>query len=119
MSLFTHWVCFDCRKSFHKKPSEDSWKCPQCANLMTDMGVYFEPPKRQAKEKWKIVKLLAENNYKYLREGHKVFIEKFILDNRNPSFERVKEVIENEKKLKEEIRIQRKKKEKKLWKKQK
>jgi hypothetical protein len=114
MSLYTHWVCFDCRKSFHKKPNETTWKCPQCTNAMTDMGVYFEPPRRQAKEKWRIIKLLAENNYKFTREGHKVLIEKFIFGGKNPSFERVKEAIEAERNSREQTRILQKKKEKKF-----
>ncbi|HEX8250648.1 MAG TPA: hypothetical protein VF599_20915 [Pyrinomonadaceae bacterium] len=78
---------------------------------MTDMGVYFEPPPRRALEKWKIVKLLAENNYKFVREGHKVLIEKFICGGKNPSYERVRETIETQKKRREENRISERKKE--------
>ena len=93
MSLYTHWVCLDCRKSFHKKPSDLAWKCPDCAKPMTDMGIYFEPPKRQALKKWQIIRLLAERNYKFQTEGSKVYIEKIILGEKNPSLKKVKEAI--------------------------
>ena len=93
MSLYTHWVCFDCRKSFHKLPNETAWKCSECANLMTDMGVYFEPPKRQAKKRWEIMKLLAENGYKFQTEGSKFYIDAFILESKNPSIIRIRELI--------------------------
>lgn len=120
MSLFTHWVCFDCRKSFHKRPSEMAWKCPDCANPMTDMGVYFEPPVRQALRKWKVMQVLGENGYKFQREASKSFIESYVLITKNPSPERVKEIIEFRKKEEIEFKIkERLSWEKKFWRKQK
>ena len=53
--MSTHWACFDCRKSFAKEGSETLRKCSDCARPMTDMGPYFELPRKAA------VKALAGN----------------------------------------------------------
>lgn len=97
-----------------------AWKCPDCARPMTDMGVYFEPPIRQALKKWKVMRILGENGYKFQREGSKSYIESYVLITKNPSPERVKEIIEFRKK--EEIKFKIKERlswEKKFWRKQK
>ena len=74
---------------------------------MVDMGIYFEPPRKQAKRKWAVIELLAENGYKFQTEGAKVFIEKFVLGAKNPGFLQVKETIEAE----NQARIKRKQQE--------
>src|SRR5262249_45931802 len=84
MSLYTHWVCFECRKSSHNLPVPDSEKrknrrCPDCGEQMRDMGIYFEAPRKQARKAWAILRLLAENGYIFQTEGSKSYIEHFIL----------------------------------------
>jgi hypothetical protein len=63
---FTHWACFDCRKSFAKEPlDEGARKCPECAEPMTDMGAYFEPPRKLNVKRWAVMKILADYDYKF------------------------------------------------------
>jgi len=120
MSLFTHWACFDCRKSFHKRPSETAWKCPDCTKPMTDMGIYFEPPVRKALKKWKVLRVLGENGYKFQTEASRFYIEEYILIEKNPSPEWVRKVIKFRKRERVEFEIkQRLRWEKKFWRKQK
>ena len=98
MAKFTHWVCFECRKSFGNFPNaEQSRKCLECKKLMADMGIYFEPPRRQAKKAWAVMQLLAENGYKFQTEGNKAFIEWEILASKRPRIEDVKQRIEQDK----------------------
>jgi len=106
MSLYTHWAYFDCGKSFHQLPQPQSRldkavatdKCPRCRKEMYDMGVYFEPPPRRAKQSWFVMQLLAENGYSFQTEGAKAFIDHFILCSKNPRPRAVQERIESEKK---------------------
>ena len=91
---FTHWVCFDCRKSFAKEPigkDETPRKCPECAKPMIDMGAYFEPPRKLSVKRWTVMKVLADYGYKFQSEGSKAHIKAFILQTKNP---RVADVIE-------------------------
>lgn len=110
MSLYTHWVCFDCRKSFHRPPvgeEELERKCPECQKAMIDMGIYFEPPRRQAKRAWEIVRLLSENGYRFQDEGDKAYIDTFILggwDNRIKAVSEFPKKPYNKRPRKEEIR---------------
>ena len=44
MSLYTHWACFECRKSFHYLPNakgglKEKRKCPECRKDMYE-GVH-------------------------------------------------------------------------------
>lgn len=94
MSLFTHWVCFDCRKSFHKLPNEEAWKCPECTKPMIDMGVYFEPPRRQGIRRWEAMRVLAQNGYRFHTEGNAYFIEKNILIMKSPNPENIRRKLE-------------------------
>ena len=92
MGLYTHWVCFDCRKSFHNLPARDTTgrtespkrKCPECGEEMRDMGVYFEPPRRQAKKAWAVARLLAENGYRFQTEGAVDYIRAYIMGGKRP-----------------------------------
>ena len=109
MSLYTHWACFECRKSFHNTPALDSEqgkerRCPDCGQQMRDMGIYFEPPRRQARKAWAIMRLLAENGYSFQREGSKSYIEHFILASKRPRIQDVIERIEQEKRRMTELR---------------
>ena len=105
MSLFTHWTCFNCRKSFHRRPLENQTtsettqgrKCPDCTKPTVDMGVYFEPPLRRATKQWATMQLLAENGFKFQTEGSKAYIEAFILRAKRPRVSDVCETIAAEK----------------------
>ena len=104
MSLYTHWACFDCRKSFHNPPleSEEKRKCPECGKAMLDMGVYFEPPHRQARKSWAIVQFLAQSGYKFQTEGDVAYIKTFILGAKRPRIEDVRRNVELAKRSAEE-----------------
>jgi len=99
---FTHWACFYCRKSFAKEESDVPRKCPECAKLMTDMGAYFEPPRKLNVKRWAVMKVLADYGYKFQSEGSKVYIKTFILQAKNPRIADVIERIELEKQRKRE-----------------
>ena len=64
---------------------------------MRDMGIYFEPPRRQARKAWAIMRLLAENGYTFQSEGGKALIERFLLGTKRPRIQDVVERIEQEK----------------------
>jgi hypothetical protein len=89
--MYTHWACFDCRKSFSKEASETPRKCPDCAKPMTDMGPYFEPPRKAAVKRWQVMKLLAGNDLRFNSKDAKNFIDDRILIVTNP---RINDVIE-------------------------
>ena len=98
--MFTHWACFDCRKSFAKEPvvkDASARKCPECAKPMIDMGAYFEPPRKLSKKRWEVMKVLADYGYKFQSEGSKAYIKSFILQAKNPRVSDVIERIEAEK----------------------
>jgi len=88
---FTHWVCFDCRKSFAKEENATPRKCPECAKPMTDMGAYFEPPRKLNVKRWAVMKVLADNGYKFNTKDTQIYIQNRILQAKNP---RVADVIE-------------------------
>jgi hypothetical protein len=79
-------------------------RCPDCGEQTRDMGIYFEPPRRQARKTWAIMRLLAENGYSFHGEGSKSFIEHFILGSKRPRIQDVIERIEQEKRLKAVLR---------------
>ena len=111
MSLFTHWACFNCRKSFHRRPLENQptsevRKCPDCAKPTVDMGVYFEPPTRRATKQWATMQLLAENGFQFQTEGSKAYIEAFILRAKRPRVSDVRETIAAEKLAREASKIE-------------
>lgn len=95
---FTHWACFYYRKSFAKKPlREGVRKCPECAEPMTDMGAYFEPPRKLNKKRWAVMKILADYGYKFQSEDSKYYIQNRILQAKNPRLADVIERIEEHK----------------------
>lgn len=95
--MYTHWACFDCRKSFAKEPSANGRKCPECAELMIDMGAYFEPPRKLNKKRWEVMRVLADNGYKFNDKDSRVYIQNRILQAKNPRVVDVIERIESEK----------------------
>lgn len=57
-----HYACFNCRKTFKRRFRKDvkngesfvfEAKCPDCMELMADMGLDFESPKKDDVKKWK------------------------------------------------------------------
>ncbi|CAN5432922.1 hypothetical protein BH18ACI1_BH18ACI1_08220 [soil metagenome] len=89
--MFTHWACFDCRKSFAKDESDVPRKCPECAKAMTDMGAYFEPPRKLNKKRWEVMKVLADSSFRFNTKDSFIFIQNRILQVKNP---RIADVIE-------------------------
>jgi hypothetical protein len=71
---------------------------------MRDMGIYFEPPRRQARKAWAIMRFLAENGYSFQTEGSKSYIEHFILASNRPRIQDVVKRIEQEKQRITELR---------------
>lgn len=103
MSLYTRWACFDCRKSFAKDVSETPRKCPECTKPMIDMGAYFEPPRQLNKKRWEVMKVLADNGYRFNDKDSRVYIQNRILQAKNPRVVDVIERIEEEKQRKREL----------------
>jgi transposase-like protein len=95
--MYTHWACFDCRKSFAKDASADARKCPECARAMIDMGAYFEPSRRLNKKRWEVMKVLADYGYKFNDKDSLTYIRNRILQVKNPCVADVIERIESEK----------------------
>ncbi len=100
MSLYTHWACFDCRKSFAKDASDVPRKCPECAKPMIDMGAYFEPPRKLNKKRWEVMRVLADYGYKFNTKDSKIYIQNRILQAKNPRLADVIERIEWERERK-------------------
>lgn len=98
--MFTHWACFDCRKSFAKEASEIPRKCPECAKAMTDMGAYFEPPRRLSEKRWEVMKVLADYGYRFNTKDSRIYIQNRILQVKNPRVADVIERIESKKQRK-------------------
>lgn len=95
---YTRWACFDCRKSFAKETSPEPRKCPECAGPMTDMGAYFEAPRKLSKKRWEVMKILADYGYRFNTKETFTLIQNRILQVKNP---RVADVIERIKILKQ------------------
>jgi len=82
-----HWVCLPCRKQFRKpsryngvhwefntKPREvRGYPCPECKAPLMDMGKYFKPPRREDKQAWEQVRLLAEHGIRFSSEDAVAF----------------------------------------------
>jgi len=99
--MYTHWACFDCRKSFSKDESANPRKCPDCAKPMIDMGAYFEPPRKAAAKQWQVMNLLAEKGLRFNTKDAKDYIDSRILVVRNPRIANVIERIDEEQRRKE------------------
>ena len=95
--MYTHWACFSCRKSFAKEHlREGARKCPECAEPMTDMGAYFEPPRKLNKKRWDVMKVLADSGFRFNTKDSKTYIQNRILQAKNPRVADVIERIEEE-----------------------
>jgi len=62
MKYKEHYACFSCRKTFKRKllcdikngynQKEEAAKCPECSQLMANMGKDFEAPKKREVKAW-------------------------------------------------------------------
>ncbi|MDR7209574.1 hypothetical protein [Flavobacterium piscis] len=62
-----HYACFNCYKTFKRRLKKDvkdgkesiyEAKCPECGELMANMGLDFESPKKEDVKKWEHLKSL-------------------------------------------------------------
>ncbi len=65
-----HYACFQCRKTFKRRLEKDIYdgfdkfrkqhpaKCPECGDLMADMGLDFESPKKKDIKAWSHISTL-------------------------------------------------------------
>lgn len=67
VSYKPHFACFNCRKTFKRRLMYDiergeksvkEAKCPECGELMANMGLDFESPKKDDVKKWEHIKSL-------------------------------------------------------------
>jgi hypothetical protein len=64
---------------------------------MTDLGAFFEPPRKLNKKRWEVMKILADSGYRFNTKDSKIFIQNRILQTKNPRLADVIERIEAEK----------------------
>ena len=57
------YVCFGCRKTFRKPPSQDARTCPECTTPMVMLNRKFSSPKQRDAEQWRKVKQLVEHGF--------------------------------------------------------
>ncbi len=67
-----HYACFECRKTFKRRLEKDIYdgfnkskeqnpaKCPECSELMANMGLDFESPKKKDIKSWEHIATLYE-----------------------------------------------------------
>ncbi len=74
-----HYTCFSCRKTFKRRLLVDidrdmaygktkdtiPAKCPECGNLMANMGLDFESPKKKDEKAWSHMKNLYTSGVTY------------------------------------------------------
>ena len=67
VSYKPHYACFECRKTFKRRLINDinrdekltlEARCPECRELMANMGLDFESPKKDDLKKWEHLKSL-------------------------------------------------------------
>jgi DNA-directed RNA polymerase subunit RPC12/RpoP len=66
VSYKPHYACFKCHKTFKRRLFSDikqgksdlEAKCPQCGELMANMGLDFESPKKDDLKTWEHIKSL-------------------------------------------------------------
>ncbi|MDR6880803.1 hypothetical protein [Bacillus sp. 3255] len=68
------FACFNCRKVFKQVSDLElsgteignrQYKCPQCSDIMNDMGHDFKAPKQDDKKQWAKVELLYKSGFAY------------------------------------------------------
>jgi hypothetical protein len=63
---------------------------------MIDMGPYFEPPRKAAMKRWRVMKALVDSGFRFNTKEAKGFIESRILIVKNPRLADVIERIKDE-----------------------
>jgi hypothetical protein len=63
---------------------------------MIDMGPYFEPPRKAAVKRWRVMRVLADSDMRFNTPDARDFIESRVLIVRNPRISDVIERIESE-----------------------
>ena len=78
-TIYSHYVCFHCRKSFapavtrdHKHcsiglPAPESRPCPDCGQPLVGLGLAFKPPKQSDKRTWRQLQARALQGDRFLR----------------------------------------------------
>jgi hypothetical protein len=56
-------VCFGCRKTFRKPPSDAELSCPACAKPMVMLSRKFSSPKQRDAKQWQKVQQLVEHGF--------------------------------------------------------
>lgn len=68
------YACFNCRKVFKQTSGYElsetdnqnrKYKCPQCGEIMKDMGHDFKAPKQSNIKQWAKVEILFNNGFTY------------------------------------------------------
>ena len=56
----TQCVCFECRKSFKKNLEDPRFvpTCPDCGQVLEDMGRYFRAPRKADGKQWRKIEML-------------------------------------------------------------
>lgn len=58
-------ACFECRKSFKRKPRDHDIACPNCGNVLREMGRSFKAPKKTALKQWQKVGMLWNAGFRF------------------------------------------------------
>ena len=58
-------VCFTCRKSFKRPPTNQPLRCPQCSGTLVQLSRKFSTPKARQVEQWKKVRALVEAGFRF------------------------------------------------------
>lgn len=61
------------------------------------MGAFFEPPRKLNVKRWNVMKVLADNGYRFNTKDSFIFVQNRILQAKNPRVADVIERIELEK----------------------
>ena len=70
----SHYACFKCKKGFKRKNLDDitrekiaskPFNCPECSNLMANVGLDCEIPKKSNAQQWKVLESLFEIGITY------------------------------------------------------
>jgi hypothetical protein len=69
-------------------------ECPECKQPMRNMGVYFEPPRKNDVKAWVRMELLSDNGYTFHSVGSRPFIEGFLFSSKRPSLRALRTSLE-------------------------
>ena len=61
-------VCLTCKKAFNRPINLEKIHisiCPECGKPMEELYHLFQPPKQTDIKKWKVVKYLVDNGFRY------------------------------------------------------